>query len=113
VYEPGSTFKLVTSAMALELGTVNLSSGFDASRPIRFGRFTINDFRGKNRWLSLPEIIAYSSNLGTAHMAMTVGRCATASSWSAWACSPARASSCRRPRCLWPRRAPRGARSTP
>jgi cell division protein FtsI (penicillin-binding protein 3) len=73
VYEPGSTFKLVTSAMALELGTVNLSSGFDASRPIRFGRFTINDFRGKNRWLSLPEIIAYSSNLGTAHMAMTVG----------------------------------------
>ncbi len=73
VYEPGSTFKLLTSAMALDLGTVQLHSGFDASRPIRIGRHTINDFRGKNRWLALPEIIAYSSNLATAHMAMTVG----------------------------------------
>jgi cell division protein FtsI (penicillin-binding protein 3) len=73
VYEPGSTMKLVTSAMALELGTITLNSGFDASRPIRVGRHQIDDFRGKNRWLSIPEIIAYSSNLGTAHMAMTVG----------------------------------------
>lgn len=73
VYEPGSTFKLLTTAMALELGTIQLHSGFDASRPIRIGRHEINDFRGKNRWLSVPEIIAYSSNLGTAHMAMTVG----------------------------------------
>jgi cell division protein FtsI (penicillin-binding protein 3) len=73
VYEPGSTFKLLTAAMALELGTVQLHSGFDASRPIRIGGHEINDFRGKNRWLALPEIIAYSSNLATAHMAMTVG----------------------------------------
>ncbi len=73
VYEPGSTFKLLTTAMALELGTIQLHSGFDASRPIRIGRHEINDFRGKNRWLSVPEIIAYSSNLATAHMAMTVG----------------------------------------
>ncbi|MFL1464092.1 peptidoglycan D,D-transpeptidase FtsI family protein [Roseococcus sp. DSY-14] len=73
VYEPGSTFKLLTTAMALELGTVQLHSGFDASRPIRVGRHEINDFRGKNRWLTVPEIIAYSSNLGTAHMAMTLG----------------------------------------
>jgi cell division protein FtsI (penicillin-binding protein 3) len=73
VYEPGSTFKLMTAAMALELGTVQIHSGFDASRPIRIGGHEINDFRGKNRWLALPEIIAYSSNLATAHMAMTVG----------------------------------------
>jgi len=73
VYEPGSTFKLLTTAMALELGTIQLHSGFDASRPIRVGRHEINDFRGKNRWLAVPEIIAYSSNLATAHMAMTIG----------------------------------------
>jgi cell division protein FtsI (penicillin-binding protein 3) len=73
VYEPGSTFKLLTAAAALELGTVHLHSGFDATRPIRIGGHEINDFRGKNRWLALPEIIAYSSNLATAHMAMTVG----------------------------------------
>jgi cell division protein FtsI (penicillin-binding protein 3) len=73
VYEPGSTFKLLTAAMALEYGTVQPSGGYDASRPIRVGRFTINDYRGKNRWLALPEILAYSSNLASAHMAAAVG----------------------------------------
>lgn len=73
VYEPGSTMKLLTAAMALELGTAQLHSRFDASRPIRFGRHSISDFRGKNRWLALPEIIAYSSNVASAHMAMTAG----------------------------------------
>ena len=74
VYEPGSTFKLLTAAAALEYGTANVwSSRFDASRPIRYGRFTITDYKGKNRWLSFPEVLAYSSNLGAAHMAETFG----------------------------------------
>lgn len=73
VYEPGSTFKLLTASMALDLGTVQPWNGYDASRPIHYGRFTINDYRGKNRWLSIPEILVHSSNLGAAHMAMAVG----------------------------------------
>jgi cell division protein FtsI (penicillin-binding protein 3) len=74
VYEPGSTFKLLTAAAALEYGTANVwSSRFDASRPLRYGRFTITDYKGKNRWLSFPEVLAYSSNLGAAHIAMTFG----------------------------------------
>jgi cell division protein FtsI (penicillin-binding protein 3) len=73
VYEPGSTFKILSTAMALDLGTVRLTSGFDASRPITYGRFTIRDFRGKNRWLTVPEIFAYSSNIGTARMVLEVG----------------------------------------
>jgi cell division protein FtsI (penicillin-binding protein 3) len=74
VYEPGSTFKLLTAAAALEYGTANVySSRFDASRPMRYGRFTITDYKGKNRWLSFPEVLAYSSNLGAAHIAMTFG----------------------------------------
>ena len=73
VYEPGSTFKLFTAAAALELGVMNVWNGYDASRPIRIGRHEINDFRGKNRWLALPEIIAYSSNLASAHMAVAIG----------------------------------------
>lgn len=73
VYEPGSTFKILSTAMALDLGTVRLTSSFDASRPITYGRFTISDFRGKNRWLTVPEIFAYSSNIGTARMVLEVG----------------------------------------
>ena len=73
VYEPGSTFKLFTTGMALELGTTQIWGGYDASRPITYGRFTISDFKGKNRWLTVPEIFAYSSNIGTARMALEVG----------------------------------------
>ncbi|MDN3564168.1 penicillin-binding protein 2, partial [Paeniroseomonas aquatica] len=73
LYEPGSTFKLFTAAMALDAGTANIWSSFDAAHPIRYGRFTISDYKGKNRSLMLPEVLAYSSNLGAAHMAMGVG----------------------------------------
>ncbi|MFC7476124.1 peptidoglycan D,D-transpeptidase FtsI family protein [Dankookia sp. GCM10030260] len=73
LYEPGSTFKLLTAAMALDAGTANIWSSFDASKPIRYGRFTISDYKGKHRALVLPEVLAYSSNLGAAHMAMGVG----------------------------------------
>ena len=73
VYEVGSTFKILNTAMALESGKVRLRDGFDASRPIRYGRFTINDYHGKNRWLTVPEIFIYSSNIGSAHMATAVG----------------------------------------
>ncbi|HEY8610374.1 MAG TPA: penicillin-binding protein 2, partial [Roseomonas sp.] len=74
IYEPGSTFKLLTAAAALEFGTANVnSSSFNASQPIRYGRFTISDYKGKNRWLTFPEVLAYSSNLGAAHMAQGFG----------------------------------------
>jgi cell division protein FtsI (penicillin-binding protein 3) len=73
MYEPGSTFKLQTAAMALDGGIAHIWDEFDASRPIQIGRFTITDFEGKHRWLYLPEVLAYSSNLGAAHIAQAVG----------------------------------------
>jgi cell division protein FtsI (penicillin-binding protein 3) len=73
MYEPGSTFKLQTAAMALDSGVAHIWDEFDASRPINIGRFTITDFEGKHRWLFLPEVLAYSSNLGAAHIAQAVG----------------------------------------
>ncbi len=73
MYEPGSTFKLQTASMALDSGLVNIWNEFDASHNIHIGRFTITDFEGKHRWLYLPEVLAYSSNLGAAHIAQQMG----------------------------------------
>lgn len=72
-FEMGSTFKSFTTAMALDSGKVKLTDSFDARFPIRIGGFTIKDFHGKHRVLTVPEIFQYSSNIGTAKMADLVG----------------------------------------
>lgn len=73
VYEMGSTFKLFATAMALDSGKVTLADSFDATKPLRVGGFTINDFHAKRRVLTVPEIFIYSSNIGTGREALAVG----------------------------------------
>lgn len=73
VYEMGSTFKTFTAAAALEYGSVSLNGGYDATSPIHKAGFTIRDFHPEGRWLSVPEIMAYSSNIGAAKMALDLG----------------------------------------
>lgn len=72
-YEMGSTFKAFTTAMALEVGGRRLSDGYDATHPIRFGRFSIRDHHAKARWMTIAEIFKYSSNIGAAKMAVDMG----------------------------------------
>jgi cell division protein FtsI (penicillin-binding protein 3) len=73
VYELGSVFKVFTTAAALDGGSASMRSSYDASQPIRVGRFTIDDFHGKKRRLTVPEIFIYSSNIGAAKMALDLG----------------------------------------
>jgi cell division protein FtsI (penicillin-binding protein 3) len=74
VYEPGSTFKIFNTAMALESGTSSLTSLYDES-PIRVGRFTIHNFRGdpQSGMLSVYEIFRLSLNTGSVHMEEAAG----------------------------------------
>jgi cell division protein FtsI (penicillin-binding protein 3) len=73
VFELGSTFKALTLAMALDSGKVGLNSSFDARGSLRYGKFSIGDYHGQNRVLTVPEIFTYSSNIGTARMALAMG----------------------------------------
>jgi len=73
VYELGSTFKTFTFAAALDAGMVDLSDGYDATKPLKISRFMIHDDHPQKRFLTLPEIFTYSSNIGAAKMALDLG----------------------------------------
>ncbi len=73
VFEMGSVFKTFNSAFALDSGKVGLHDSFDASASLHFGSQKISDFHAKGRVLSVPEIFIYSSNIGSARMALKVG----------------------------------------
>jgi cell division protein FtsI (penicillin-binding protein 3) len=72
-YEMGSTFKALTTAMALDSGKFTINSTLDARAGIRYGRFKIGDFHPQNRILTVPEVFIHSSNIGSARMALGVG----------------------------------------
>ena len=74
IYELGSTFKTITLAGALDSGAVRMTDSFDARFGVRFGRYTIDDFHGKHRVLSLPEVYKYSSNIGTIKIMQEMGK---------------------------------------
>ncbi|MEO8668539.1 MAG: penicillin-binding protein 2 [Bauldia sp.] len=73
-YELGSVFKSFTFAMALDSGAVRMGDRIDATHSLRIGRFTIDDFHAKHRVLTVPEVFIYSSNIGSARMALKVGQ---------------------------------------
>ncbi|WP_166416205.1 peptidoglycan D,D-transpeptidase FtsI family protein [Cochlodiniinecator piscidefendens] len=73
VYELGSVFKIFTAAQAMEEGIANPSTEIETQGPLRWGRFTINDFHNYGPRLSLTDVIVRSSNVGTAHLAQMIG----------------------------------------
>ncbi len=73
-YEFGSIFKLFNTALGLESKVIKIDDIFDASKPLKLkGAKAIEDYRGKNRPLSVTEILMYSSNIGSALMGLKIG----------------------------------------
>ena len=75
VYELGSTFKIFAVAQAMELGLVTPETMVDANAPMQWGKHKIKEFENKNYGplLSVTDVIAKSSNVGTAHIALMIG----------------------------------------
>jgi cell division protein FtsI (penicillin-binding protein 3) len=74
VYEPGSTFKLVTIAAALEDGIVSPSSAFVLAPQIQVADRWIHEAhtRGTER-MTVRQIVSESSNVGTVTIARELG----------------------------------------
>ncbi|MEJ5226326.1 MAG: penicillin-binding protein 2 [Thermodesulfovibrio sp.] len=74
LYEPGSTFKIVTATAALEEGIVKTNTRFDCSLGhIEVGGKKVKDAH-KHGVLTFEEVIQKSSNVGTIKIAMMLGR---------------------------------------
>ncbi|MCB0862445.1 MAG: penicillin-binding protein 2 [Solirubrobacterales bacterium] len=80
-YEPGSTFKAITVASALETGTVTPSSTFTLAPSIQVADRTIDESHPRGTvTLSVGDILAQSSNVG----AVTIGLEMGAHKFSRW-----------------------------
>ena len=74
VYELGSTFKIFTTAQALDLGLVTPETVIETKGPMKVHGYTIGEFENKNYGkLSVTDIIVKSSNRGTGRIALDVG----------------------------------------
>jgi cell division protein FtsI/penicillin-binding protein 2 len=77
-YEPGSTFKLITAAAALESGKVTAASRFPIRDQIEVGGRVIHNaedgfMAGSGSSETLEDIIAYSHNVGAAEVGLRIG----------------------------------------
>ena len=72
-FEPGSTLKIFTAAAAIEKGGVTPNCIFYCENgDYRVAGHTIHDTH-KNGWLSLQQIIKYSSNIGSVKVLERIG----------------------------------------
>lgn len=74
-YEPGSTFKTVAVASALDAGVVSVTDSIDMEgRRWEVARgFTVRDKQHEKDYLSIPEIMQLSSNIGAGKIAVELG----------------------------------------
>lgn len=73
VYELGSVFKIFAFALALEDHTIRLDEEFPIGKGFKIGKYTIHDAERMPAEMTAKEILAESSNAGTAQIALRSG----------------------------------------
>ena len=105
-FEPGSTFKVILAAAALEEGVVRPTDRiYGENGAITIANATIHDWK-KYGWLTFTEVLQNSSNVGSIKVGLQLGReryykYITAFGFggpTAWACPGRAAASSVRPR---------------
>lgn len=71
-FEPGSILKPLIAAFAVERRAVSPEQSFDCTSPARFGARRVEDVHSHGT-LAFPDVIAQSSNVGMARIAMALG----------------------------------------
>jgi cell division protein FtsI (penicillin-binding protein 3) len=72
-FELGSLYKILTLALALELGIADLDTVLDVRQPLNAGGHVIKDPYPQGRPLSAREVFLYSSNVGAGMLALEAG----------------------------------------
>src|SRR5258705_7235288 len=73
-FEPGSTFKVIMAASALEEGVVRPTDRiFGENGAITIANSTIHDWK-KYGWLTFTEVLQNSSNVGSIKVGMQIGK---------------------------------------
>jgi cell division protein FtsI (penicillin-binding protein 3) len=74
VYEPGSIFKVMTAAAALESGRVTPDTRLTVPDSMPLGGYTFRDYNVHPTWrINFAQVLARSSNVGTIKVAQRVG----------------------------------------
>jgi len=74
-YEPGSTFKVLVMAAALNEKAVISTTTFDEAGPVRVGEYSIRTWNGQYRGIqTMTEVIQHSSNVGMVFVGNKLGR---------------------------------------
>lgn len=73
VFEPGSTLKVVTVAAALEEGVVRPDTPFETPNEIEIGEETYSDHGTNPSVMTVSDIVAQSSNVGTIKIQRQLG----------------------------------------
>ncbi len=74
-YEPGSTFKVLVTASAINEGKLKQDEKFDEVGPVDIGGYTINTWNQKYHGLiSVGQILEYSSNVGMVFIGKKLGQ---------------------------------------